>query len=316
MKRLFTFGCSFTNYKWPTWADIVGLEYDHYENWGRQGSGNHFILYSLIECITQNNITSDDTIAIMWTTVDREDRLVNGQWHGNGSMHNADVNKEFGDEFINKFIDMDSYQLTSLAVIDAVKRIVENLGCTWYAMSMHSLTKVHPYNQSTQMYEDAESSELFRQICSTYSKTLQSISPSFIDTVFNGNANLAKNVAIPQVIRSNLQILKDDWNATKGPSWPEFDEFVNDLTLDLPNDIRDEICNKYEFDINIKYILEGRVDKHPTPSEALEYLQQIKIFNLTEFQEKTALKWNELLLADVDFTFKEHRTRANRLGNQ
>lgn len=35
MTRLFTFGCSFTKFFWPTWADILGQEFDYYENWGR-----------------------------------------------------------------------------------------------------------------------------------------------------------------------------------------------------------------------------------------------------------------------------------------
>jgi len=36
MKRLFTFGCSFTHFDWPTWANLLGLdnEYDLCENWG------------------------------------------------------------------------------------------------------------------------------------------------------------------------------------------------------------------------------------------------------------------------------------------
>ena len=37
MSRLFTFGCSFTNYAWPTWADFLGLEFEHFENWGVSG---------------------------------------------------------------------------------------------------------------------------------------------------------------------------------------------------------------------------------------------------------------------------------------
>lgn len=62
MNRLFTFGCSFTNYMWPTWADILAIEFDSYRNWGRIGAGNHFIFYSLLECINRNEITADDAM--------------------------------------------------------------------------------------------------------------------------------------------------------------------------------------------------------------------------------------------------------------
>ena len=48
MKRLFTFGCSVTEFIWPTWADILGREFDYYENWGRVGAGNLYIFNSII----------------------------------------------------------------------------------------------------------------------------------------------------------------------------------------------------------------------------------------------------------------------------
>ena len=67
MSRLFTFGCSFTKYHWPTWANILGKEFDQHQNWAEPGAGNHFILNSLVECNLRNNILPDDTVGIMWT---------------------------------------------------------------------------------------------------------------------------------------------------------------------------------------------------------------------------------------------------------
>jgi hypothetical protein len=46
MSRLFTFGCSFTNYRWSTWADCLAPEFDYFENWGQSGGGNHYIFNS------------------------------------------------------------------------------------------------------------------------------------------------------------------------------------------------------------------------------------------------------------------------------
>jgi hypothetical protein len=71
---LFTFGCSFTEYIWPTWADILGREFEYYENWGKAGGGNQYIFNSLIECHLRNQLTKDDTVIIRWTSPDREDR--------------------------------------------------------------------------------------------------------------------------------------------------------------------------------------------------------------------------------------------------
>ena len=69
--NLYTFGCSMTSYSWPTWADILGKEFDYYENWGRGSAGNLYIFESVIECLTKNKITSNDTII----TVQNDDLL-------------------------------------------------------------------------------------------------------------------------------------------------------------------------------------------------------------------------------------------------
>ncbi len=75
MRRLFTFGCSFTNYKWPTWADFIATEYDYYENWGKSGAGNYHILSQLFECNQINNFTKNDTVLIMLTSFTRFDMI-------------------------------------------------------------------------------------------------------------------------------------------------------------------------------------------------------------------------------------------------
>ena len=51
-KRLFAFGCSFTCYIYPTWADIIyqSLNEDcEFYNCGRSGGGNLFISHRITE---------------------------------------------------------------------------------------------------------------------------------------------------------------------------------------------------------------------------------------------------------------------------
>jgi hypothetical protein len=62
MSRLFTFGCSFTNYRWSTWADILAPEFGEFYNWGQRGAGNHFIFNSVMEADQQNNFKDGDTV--------------------------------------------------------------------------------------------------------------------------------------------------------------------------------------------------------------------------------------------------------------
>ena len=70
-KRLFTFGCSFTSWKWPTWNDYIGLNFDEYYPLGCGGADNKNILYRLLQADKKYKFTSDDTIMIMFTSFNR-----------------------------------------------------------------------------------------------------------------------------------------------------------------------------------------------------------------------------------------------------
>jgi len=51
LNRLFTFGCSHTCYRWPTWANMIGLEYAEHYNFGQAGADNFSILNKIIRVI-------------------------------------------------------------------------------------------------------------------------------------------------------------------------------------------------------------------------------------------------------------------------
>jgi hypothetical protein len=88
MKRLYTFGCSYTKFQWPTWADFVGSSFEQYENWGKPGSGNYIIASKLYECHYVNNITKDDTVLIMLSSCDRFDYIDNqSNWSTGGNIY-------------------------------------------------------------------------------------------------------------------------------------------------------------------------------------------------------------------------------------
>lgn len=87
--RLFTFGCSFTNYQWPTWADIIihDLSIEGY-NYGLSGIGNVGIMYRILEADIRHKFTPDDCILINWTSWSREDRFIDGEWKRYGNVYN------------------------------------------------------------------------------------------------------------------------------------------------------------------------------------------------------------------------------------
>jgi len=87
MKRLFAIGCSHTRYVWPTYADILSVEFDSFENWGAPGIGNFAIFHRILEILDTRNLTENDTIIIQWTYPHRFDfhRSPNG-WYQGGNL--------------------------------------------------------------------------------------------------------------------------------------------------------------------------------------------------------------------------------------
>ena len=64
--RLVTSGCSFTEYCWSTWADILGAQFAEYKNVGCAGADNASIARFVI-----NEASAGDTVVVMWTSFDR-----------------------------------------------------------------------------------------------------------------------------------------------------------------------------------------------------------------------------------------------------
>lgn len=102
MKRLFAFGCSLTYYSWPTWADLIGQEFDQYYNFGVMGCGNHFIQFTVYEADALFSFNENDTILIMTSHPFRNDTFVRDdhdflRWQARGYVYqpsNADIYTE------------------------------------------------------------------------------------------------------------------------------------------------------------------------------------------------------------------------------
>jgi hypothetical protein len=140
MSRLYTFGCSFTRYYWPTWADMLGQSYDHFENWGNSGLGNRAILERLTECIVHNNISKDDTVIIQWSEFHRFDfhlplpHLPEGWAQGGNLLTSSSIPND-----IMKVWNEKSYIMHTLNFINAAARLLDSLGCKWYMTSIRNL---------------------------------------------------------------------------------------------------------------------------------------------------------------------------------
>lgn len=263
MKRLYTFGCSFTQYFWPTWADILGREFDHYENWGRMAGGNQYIFNSITECLVKNQLTKDDTIIVMWTGVTREDRYVKekGGWVNIGNIFSQKV---FSPEFVKEWGDIPGYYIRDLATIHATKRMLDTYGVPYIFASMI------PINSADQYVFDDISNEL-KEYFTVYNESLSRIRPSVFEVIFNYDWS-----SRPWMFNSSDDA-ETHYKNVAGADWPSFKDFYN-MFVSKKYKIKEGIAKEiFDPQWNWGYHIahSKRHDVHPTPAEHLEYIEKI-----------------------------------------
>ena len=211
--RLFTFGCSFTNFFWPTWADILGREFDVFENWGENGAGNCFMLHSLTECNRRNQLTADDTVIVMWSSIDRFDRWVKGSWNLEGGVYNNQP--EYTKQFIDNFADPTGFLLRDLSIVSATVHMLERIGCRWFFLSMVPLAyKDYSIEPDLYFYD------IDQRVVELYQQDLAHVRPSIFEVVFNNDW-----YSRPGYV--DLSFYKQSYENQAGPSWPSVRNFLN-----------------------------------------------------------------------------------------
>ena len=182
MSRLFTFGCSFTNYRWSTWADCLAPEFDEFYNWGQSGGGNHFIFNSVMEADQRHKFGAGDTVIVCWTDINREDRY-NGSWKTFGNIYH---NRLYNAEFVHQELGERGNLIRDLACIKAVKVLLESRrDLTWKFLSMCEIINQYHPDDTTSNCKD---------VADLYQDVLDSILPGFDKTVFGGQwPKLAKD---------------------------------------------------------------------------------------------------------------------------
>lgn len=134
--RLFTFGCSFTLYKWPTWADYLyaGGVAKEYENWALPGGSNDFIFHSIIECDSLRGINSDDFVAIMWSQPWRiADYTDAGGWDLPGNAYLYQPKER------SKYLKEDQIALENQSFFRATINMLQHIGCDFLFTSMERI---------------------------------------------------------------------------------------------------------------------------------------------------------------------------------
>lgn len=172
MTRLFAFGCSFTNYRWSTWADCLAPEFDYFENWGQAGAGNHYIFNSVMECDQRNHFGPGDTVIVCWTGIHRDDWYVKGKWQTLGNMYSCPI---YNPEYLKTHVDDRGYLIRDFAFIKGVKTLLENRsGITWKFISMNEIASMPFADDNTSEHRDVMRlyEDVFRSMGPSYQKTL------------------------------------------------------------------------------------------------------------------------------------------------
>ena len=129
-KRHFTFGCCFTNYYWPSWADVIAnaMPDAGYVNTAKPGAGNSYILAKLSQALRYYNIGEDDLVTIMWTSFYRQDRYREGEgWKNPGNIYTQD---DIPMEVVVKHLDDTmGFAVRDYAIVDTATNMLKNHSC-------------------------------------------------------------------------------------------------------------------------------------------------------------------------------------------
>lgn len=173
VKRIFAFGCSFTNHCYPTWADVVASEMPNafYCNLGIPGFGNHGIACRVSEANQRFKFCDTDLILVMYSTTFREDRFIGSKWKSFGSVFNNDF---YDRQFIEKYVDPIGMVIRDLAMMNLTNTFIKSLP------SQHIILRSVPIDDESDN-SGFNNTNAFKNIIETYSDLLNSMPPNLLE---------------------------------------------------------------------------------------------------------------------------------------
>lgn len=230
-KRFFAFGCSFTKYCWPSWADLLSKEMPNaeYFNFGLGGSGNQLISYRIAEANTRYKFTDTDLIMVMWTTYYREDRWVNGKWiaHGNIYNHHEGV---YDETWIRKFADPKGYLIRDLAIMELTRGYLKSLHCT--SICLNSVPVTFEEHNVNEKFDKTDNALL------VYKEFIDNMHPTLLELEFNN-------------------LWKSEWNIDGHPTTFRYFSYLKKLGIELSSDTERYALKKTEDLLNCKNLNEA-----------------------------------------------------------
>jgi len=182
-KRIFCFGCSFTQWRYmPTWADILKYYYKDTKtvyNFGQSGAGNYYIFNNIVEKSLEYNFTKDDLILIQWSGVFREDRFKDGYWSTPGNILNQDT---YSKSIVKFLFDEEGMMKRDYSYIHAIQKMLKADNLDYEMFSMNGVSRYDPAHKM--MYVDGRESEAIDSLIELYKDTLDELHPSMYKIIF------------------------------------------------------------------------------------------------------------------------------------
>lgn len=135
-KRFFAFGCSYTDYIYSTWADVIAYELNidskNYVNLGKAGAGNLFLLSRLTQANKLYRFNKNDLIMVMYPSYTREDVFNTDHWICSGSVFHSGENSNGRNYDIDR--DFLYFIIRDYAIIDSIRNYLKSLTSTTFEM--------------------------------------------------------------------------------------------------------------------------------------------------------------------------------------
>lgn len=149
-RRLFVFGCSYTNYAWPTWANFLSIEYKNFQNWAMPGLGNRAIAERVAECCCRHEFNKNDLVIVQWSSHLRNDwynvdntQTGMGGWRTRGSIFNyINLERIYDRKWIERFWFEPAYIMHTINNIRLVQGLLESTGCEYYMTGMGDIREI------------------------------------------------------------------------------------------------------------------------------------------------------------------------------
>lgn len=185
-KRIFAFGCSFTNYLWTMWPELLQYEFDcELHNFGRSGASNFFIAHTITQAARTHNFTKDDLILICWSSMYRQESYFDGDWMVTGSLENNPI---FTDNSLVWKHDLEYWQMHNYSVMKSVDEFCLANNLNYNMFCIQDFTKHMGFYDKPML-----DSSLSKHLVALYKPTLDRIAPSYHTVLYNNNlANKAR----------------------------------------------------------------------------------------------------------------------------